>query len=152
MAEHRDTEWGDEEAEPEAADDERRRTPHLRQRLLPWEESGEADRTEEHPHGRGQTWPHPPRHPPAGERTYRHGNSKAQERHAAVDGPLDQHEVHEERHADQHRDEARADEHAHHRRAPHGLRREHGEPGTRLRIDRPDTDMIAEVTKLPFLQ
>ena len=32
------------------------------------------------------------------------------------------------------------------------VRREHGEPGTRLRIDRPDTDMIAEVTKLPFLQ
>ena len=32
------------------------------------------------------------------------------------------------------------------------VRREHGEPGTRLRIDRPDTDMIVEVTKLPFLQ
>ena len=32
------------------------------------------------------------------------------------------------------------------------VRREHGEPGTRLRIDRPDADMIAEVTKLPFLQ
>ncbi len=32
------------------------------------------------------------------------------------------------------------------------VRREHGAPGTRLRIDRPDTDMIAEVTKLPFLQ
>ena len=32
------------------------------------------------------------------------------------------------------------------------VRREHGEPGSRLRIDRPDTDMIAEVTKLPFLQ
>ena len=32
------------------------------------------------------------------------------------------------------------------------VRREHGEPGTRLRIDRPDTDMIAEVVKLPFLQ
>ncbi len=32
------------------------------------------------------------------------------------------------------------------------VRREYGEPGSRLRIDRPDTDMIAEVTKLPFLQ
>lgn len=32
------------------------------------------------------------------------------------------------------------------------IRREHGEPGTRLRIDRPDMDMIAEVIKLPFLQ
>ncbi len=32
------------------------------------------------------------------------------------------------------------------------VRREHGEPGTRLRIDRPDMDMIAEVVKLPFLQ
>ena len=32
------------------------------------------------------------------------------------------------------------------------VRREHGEPGTRLRIDRPDMDMIAEVIKLPFLQ
>ncbi len=31
------------------------------------------------------------------------------------------------------------------------VRREHGEPGTRLRIDRPDADMIAEVAKLPFL-
>lgn len=32
------------------------------------------------------------------------------------------------------------------------VRREYSEPGTRLRIDRPDADMIAEVTKLPFLQ
>ncbi len=32
------------------------------------------------------------------------------------------------------------------------VRREYGEAGTRLRIDRPDTDMIAEVVKLPFLQ
>ena len=32
------------------------------------------------------------------------------------------------------------------------VRREQGEPGTQLRIDRPGAAMIAEVTKLPFLQ